>query len=366
MLFRGDASIRAKSGAFLAALLAGEDPEKACRSALGLSVAELEARLFAYVKQTEFTYTVTPLSGIAPTWIPPAVPMDRPAYLSRLGELLSASGNESKADEYYRSALAVDPEHARALAGRAVLRFGEGKCDEARALFDRAVASAPADPTVLFQAGYHGMLELSQGDGDLLRARFLLERGADLGHASGLALSLLGFTYVVGEGEPSHGIDALERAVRRLPDHASELAWLVELYARNEDREGARGAMARLLPVGDPDDIDAARERLVALDVALALRAFEEGDVDRSLELLRGAERAAKDPAVAKEARERIAEIERWLARQRDRERYNSIVPLYRAGKWAEAGRALRALLADCKTEEICKAAREELKTLPK
>src|SRR6185295_6383172 len=142
--------------------------------------------------------------------------------------------------------LAIDAANARATAGLARLRFEEGKRDEARALYEKAVAGAPEDATVLFLAGLDAVRAFRSEDGkfttgdenkaEVLRARSLLERAVAASPANAEAGALAGMTYLLAEGDPARGIALLEGASARLPNRADVLGNLVGLYVKAGDR----------------------------------------------------------------------------------------------------------------------------------
>jgi tetratricopeptide (TPR) repeat protein len=376
MLFRGPPGLRSKSGAFLAAVLSGEPVESAVRTELGMELPDLERMLREYWKETEFTFTVTSFDDLPPVETRSASRVERVALLGVLGDLLfdGHQGKSPEAEEHYGAALSIDPANGRALAGLAALRAEEGKHAEAKALYEQAVERAPGDPTVLARAGLHrleAVLEAAEGgvpDEELVpeiqRARALLERSLAISSPNAVAQQAAGITYLLAEGDLSDGARHLEAVSAIEPGRGDVLRDLVVLYARMGDRVRAKAAFDRLLRVGTAEEIADAREAAPDLDLVSVDAAVEERDYARALELLRGIR--TDDPALSKETRERIALVEARVARDRDRAGYDAALPLYEAGKWAEARKALEALLRTCTTEDICKAARRELADLPK
>lgn len=378
MLLRGEQPLRSRSGVFVAAVLEGATPEEATRKAFGIELDALEAKLRTYLKQTEFTYTVTSFDDLPATQVGEARKLDRAVYLTRLGDLLSAIQHEKSeaAAEHYRAALALDSANARATAGLARLRFEEGKRDEARTLYETAVAGAPEDPTVLFYAGYDALSAFRSEAGEftgsdantaeIVRARTLLERAAVASPSNGEALALAGMTYLLAPGDAARGITLLEAASARLPNRADVLQNLMGLYARRGDRPNAEKTLARLLPLGSPEEIARAREMLLDLDLQAAEDAVGKKDYARALDLFRSVEGATTDEPLKVRIRERIVRLEAVVAEKRDRDAYRAIEPLYNQGKWGVVRKALQELLKTCTTEEVCKAARKELASLPK
>jgi len=201
---------------------------------------------------------------------------------------------------------------------------------------------------------------------EVLRARSLLERAAAASPANAEAGALAGMTYLLAEGDPARGIALLEGASARLPNRADVLGNLVGLYAKAGNRPMAEKTVARLVPLGSPQEIARAKEMLLDLDLHASDEAIAKKDYSRALELLRSVEAATADESLRAQVRERIASVEAFAASKRDHDSYNAIEPLYRAGRWTAVRKALQDLLKTCTTEEVCTAARKQLAGLPK
>jgi tetratricopeptide (TPR) repeat protein len=86
------------------------------------------------------------------------------------GQVLSAAGKSpEKAREVFDRALELDPEHAEALIGLAVLSAQAGEVDAALALYDRAAKLDSEDSTAVLSAA---KLELGAGRTAAAQARF--------------------------------------------------------------------------------------------------------------------------------------------------------------------------------------------------
>jgi tetratricopeptide (TPR) repeat protein len=377
MLLRGDPARRDAANAFLSSMLRDEPPEDAARRAFGTGLAELFRELQAYTQRTKFTYAILTLE-LPSAAVGEAVPLARADLLVRLGDLLYAAQHDRRtaaAEEHYRAALALEPGSARATAGIAKLRADEGKHAEAKALFGAALDRAPDDAGILHYASVHAIEELratgrleaaTDDDPDLLRARALLERCVAASPEDADTAAMAGFTYLATGAPPARGIELLEAASSRMPRRSDVLFALVALHARSGDREAAERTFARLLPTGSAQEIAAAREEILFLDLDASDEALERGDLSRALELLRSAAERTTDPALVAHIQERVAEIERFAAEKRDRDRYEAVRPLYEAQKWPETRAALEDLLATCTTAEVCALARDVLARIPK
>jgi tetratricopeptide (TPR) repeat protein len=378
MLLRGDESKKAGANTFLAAMLRGEPPAEAAPRAFGTSLAELDRELSSYTRRPKLTYAITPVEDLPAPKVGEAVTLSRRDTLLWLGDLLFAAQHDhgmAATEEHYRAALLLDPACARANAGLAKLRAEEGKHAEAEKLYAAALEASPHDASILFFAGRQaieklrasGRLETARADDpDLARARDLLERSAAEEPDNAEAGALAGLTYLAPGSDASRGILLLEAAGARMPKRADVLYGLVALHARKGEKKEAEAALALLLPVGDPERIASARELLLDVDLQASDDAARRGDFSGAIALLRSVAEATSDADLRSRITERIAEIERFAAEQRDRDRYAAIRPLFEARKWSETRKALQALLETCTTEEVCAAAREVLAGLPK
>ncbi len=100
---------------------------------------------------------------------------DGPDLHCILGRVHASRGNDAWAEEAYRAALARDPGNLMALVNLGGLIKGQGRVDEARALFDTAVAAHPGDPQARYSRAVTALLQGDLATGwDDYRARWLL------------------------------------------------------------------------------------------------------------------------------------------------------------------------------------------------
>jgi tetratricopeptide (TPR) repeat protein len=377
MLLRGEPALRSKSGRFLGALLDGSTAEAASRSAFGIGVADLEERLKAYAKQSEYTYTATSLEGLSEAAFGDVRPMSPAEVWARLGDLLAVPRRSEAAEaseKHYRAALALDPACARAHAGLALLRAREGRQDDAVALYDRALAADPKDPAIALLAGLN-LLSKTQKEravapgearsaADVLRARALLERSIALSPDNADAFAAAGMTYVLEDGDPDAGIRLLREARSRMPGRAEVVANLMILACRKGDRAVAEESLDRLKRIGSAEQIEMGWEMWSRFELRDANEAVHKGELDRALEILRGIDTTGLSPSSAASLRDRIAEVEAAVVEKKEVDAYNAAIRLYKAGKVSAARKALQMLLVDCRSHDLCEAARERLARL--
>ncbi|HEU4520968.1 MAG TPA: DUF1570 domain-containing protein [Thermoanaerobaculia bacterium] len=172
--------------------------------------------------------------------------------LYELGRFLGGMINtRDDAERYLRAALALDPAHARSVAGIGTLRAYERKYDEAEPFFDDALELAPDDSVVralyaeaLLQNAigpFAGAIDVGRDAVDRFRrARTLIESARAL-EPSPLADAILGTTYLV-EDDVTAGIEPLERARAERPARLDFALNLYALYVR-AGREADAGAL---------------------------------------------------------------------------------------------------------------------------
>lgn len=191
----------------------------------------------------------------------------------RMGELLWHSGLPSSALAAYDRALAADPRHAAALAGRGRAKAALGQSEEAIADYTASLERAP-HPAVFLELGE---LSLSLGRTQHAEEQFaLFEEVQKLFRASGVSDGLLSGRYESEHGDPATAVvllsaewdkaktaetaDALGWALHRAGQHAQALPYARQ--ASEWDRHRAefayhRGEIERALELTEP-----AREHL--------------------------------------------------------------------------------------------------------
>src|SRR5262249_43224975 len=142
--------------------------------------------------------------------------MPRSDVLFQLGDLLVHSNRENfdSAEQFLKSAIAVDNNHAAAVADLALLDDARGRSQEAAAGFEKAVQLGSREPQVYLLYGASLLDRMRPGasnSGEAAKARALFQHAAELNPASAEAYAGIGATYVVTDEEPSAGISALEK-----------------------------------------------------------------------------------------------------------------------------------------------------------
>jgi tetratricopeptide (TPR) repeat protein len=267
-------------GDYLDRLARGTDPASAFASSFGADPDELEGELRAYINEGRYYYSRVEFDRRSFAGREEMRQLTKDEVLFHLGDLLAHMDgeNEKKAERYFSAALAINSEHARAHAGLGNLATSASRYDSAMQHYERALALAPDDYLLCFQAASALMLRGqpgqadpagpdSMGPSDLERAQELF-RNAILGNPS-FAEAYVGYgqTIVNGGGDVKAAIKLLEAGWHLLPGRSDLVVNLAVLHARNGDRDRARYLAREVLPaMGDPWALQAVRDLLDDLD----------------------------------------------------------------------------------------------------
>ncbi|HET8946601.1 MAG TPA: tetratricopeptide repeat protein [Candidatus Polarisedimenticolia bacterium] len=260
------AKYRQKLVAFLDRLGSGEDSQQAFVGAFGTSPADLQAELRRNLEHGQYLKSVVTLKGPPVEASVRKSPVSKGEIQARLGDLLAHSADERSGDaeSYLDAALAAEPDNAVALRALALVRRGQGKPDEARALLEKRLAADPHDGMAAWSLGE----QLTDQDATAPRARSLL-RGAATDRpdipeiAVAYGRSLLSGPPEPSEAELDHAIALLNVARDKLRYRADVLATQAVLLAARGNFPAAESLVTRALPVlGDKEALSWARASL--------------------------------------------------------------------------------------------------------
>jgi len=306
---------------------------------------ELDAELRAYVKRGVYTYIAAP-AGAAETGFRVA-PLPRADLLAQLGLLLSFLDPSRRADaeEHLKAALAANPEHGAALAGRGLLSPKE----EAGSWLERAARAAPDDFLVQYRYGLN-RLELGPDRAALRQAAEAFRRAVALSPGFADAWARLGYALSFETPHSPEAERAFETAHRLRPSDTGTAYNLMLIRVRNGKAKEAEALIDRVIAVeGGPDEAERARSVWIEELRALAERQLEKGDLEGALPLLE--EIAAKAAGPRREdLQRRLKEVREVHAYNRFEERYDEAVRLSEEGKRDAAVQLLEDLAANAPT----------------
>ena len=344
-LISGSPERRRQASEYLRLAQAGAAPDKIFAQAFGADPAPLERELRAYVQKRLFNTLRAPIRPETDLAMQ-ARPMARADVLSHLGNLLAnlIDDHRAAAEEHFRAALALQPDHASALAGLGFLAEQAERPAEARPYYERAAKLAPDD--FLVQYLYAVNLTEDPGPGSLRQARAALLRAVELRPDFGEAWARLGYTYQDEEEMPAEAIRALETAHRLLPSRTDVAHNLAAAYARDGQTRKAEELIERaLVPQAPPEQIESAREALLDGEHQRAEELIDEQKYAEALSLLQQVKAKTSRPGRRDQLERRIDEIQRALNFNAFVERYNQALDLANHGNVHDAVAILEPLL---------------------
>ncbi len=259
-------------------LLTGKVPiEHAFQQAFQTTFEAMEKDLREYVRQDRYRvmqgHFEHKLQTDTEMQTAPVSEAEAQAYL---GDLLLHS-NRAEAESYLQRALTLDPNLAMAHASLGVLRFRQGKPQEARASLERAVTSSsqnylihyyyayvlgrPAQDDVQLGSGY------SQETAAKIRAE--LKKAIALRPDFPESYNLLAFVNLVTNTEIDEAIAMLKRALAVSPGRADFNYMLGQLYMNKDDYKSARPLLEQVVASDLNDRTRRHAERLLETIVAI-------------------------------------------------------------------------------------------------
>jgi len=327
-LLDGNPQRRAQLQEVLRLTKAGASGNEAFQKVFGADPTALERELHAYVNTYTFEYTRAPIQPDANLALE-ARPMARQDVLFRLGDLLSNFDPEhyAAAEEHFRAALALQPDHGPSLSGLGVLAELGNHPLEARSFYEKAAKLAPDDFLVQYRYS-ENLLDDPRPD-SLRAARDALTRVVALRPDFGEAWARLGYTYQIEESTDESSVHSLETAHRLLPSHMDVAHNLALAYARTGHRDQATQLIEQVLvPHADPDQVLSAREALLDEDFRHAEELVNEDKPAEALSLLERVRDATRLPERHHTLELRIDEIHKALDFNRFVAGYNQAVEL--------------------------------------
>ncbi|PYQ26353.1 MAG: hypothetical protein DMF56_24685 [Acidobacteria bacterium] len=365
-LMQGNEERRAQFSTFLALLAAHKPQQEAFETAFGMNYAKMESELRAYVGRSLFHYMKYSLGDLTVGAIPKPEPMTYASYVYALGHLIAQGSRENTplAQQFLNEAVKANPANAEAYADIARIHDEAGRTSEAETAYQRAVQLGSDDPEiyVLYGASLINRVAArnSQGQSDeLLKARKLFERGAQLDPSSARAWAGLGATYLT-EIDPAPGIVALEKSLSLAPGDQQAAFHLAQLYAHAGRGDDATKLIDTILvPGGNTEMIARARESLLSIDIKRVETLTNSGKVKEGLALAKATLEKATDPYLMLQLREMIDTIESWNAEESARNTLNDAVVMANAGKYAEALAVVDEILPTITDAQMQQKARE-------
>jgi tetratricopeptide (TPR) repeat protein len=359
-LLTGNDERRLQLAVFLNQIRAGKPPQEAFQTAFHIDYTGMERELRSYVRKTTFMYTRFSMTDLqVPAFAPAqAVPRDEVLYV--LGNLLAhTAGASDDAVTFLGQAVQANPKNAEAHAALGFVHERRKDRKAATASYEQAVALGSTDPNVYIIYGativerLNGTSPTAATRQELLRARQLFERAAQLEPSSSRALAGIGATYVGVTGDLTPGVTALEKSLALAASQQDVAFNLIQLYATAGRRADAQrvydvvlknGSDARLAQMG--------REALLLADVRVAEKLLKSGNYDEAVTLINGVLRQSSNEALKLHLQQVLTQIDQDVAQKRLSETVNLAIDKAKAGKYQEALALLDELLPTIKDLE--------------
>jgi Flp pilus assembly protein TadD len=331
-LLDGNPQRRAQLQELLRLTKAGAPGNEAFQKVFGADPTILERELHAYLNVYTFDYNRTPIQPEANLAME-ARPMARQDVLFRLGDLLSNldADHYAAAEEHFRAALAVQPDHSPSLSGLGILAELAHHPLEARSFYEKAAKLAPDDFLVQYRYA-ENLLEDPRPD-SLRTARAALTRVVALRPDFGEAWARLGYSYQAEESLDENAVHSLETAHRLLPSRMDVAHNLALAYARTGHRDEAAQFIEQVLaPHADPEEVLNVREALLDEDYRHAEKLIDQEKPAEALPLLERVRDDTRRPERRRTLELRIDEIQKALDFNRFIAGYNQAVELVNRG----------------------------------
>lgn len=337
---------REQTATYLRDLFSGVPSDEALQRAFG-DIALLERDLRAYVQRRVFNSLRVPVAQDSEIKVEVA-PLPWPDTLYRLGEMLLHGSEEQlpTAEEHFRAALAVAPEHGPATAGLGRIAQRAGRMAEARPLYEKAARLGPDDFFLQYLLAL-SLLEPPPPDpASLPRARAALEKVVALRPDFAEGWGRLAQAMSYEKPLPPEAVGVFEKAWRLMPSREDFAFNLALVYSQTGQREKARTLSDKVL-ANRPELAEKIREAMQVgewkeIEDGLVSQGKLAEAVPRLEELLPRVTNPERRAAL----QSRLEEIRNVLDYNSFGERYNRAIDFLNAGKDAEAIAILEELVA--------------------
>lgn len=363
-LLAGNAQRHDQLPKFLSLLNAKQPADQAFQQAFNVSFEEMERELKGYVRGLAFHYRRYSVADLALPQVAAPRPMEYADVLYRLGDLLTRGtdgrGN-ADAERFLKAAVSENPEHAAAYATLGLLHDLSGRAAEASIEYERAVKFGSNDPDVylfygvtVFRNVYNAARGAKTPPGELLRARQLFQKAAELAPQSARAYAGIGATYVISDDDPAAGIAALEKSMSLSPGQDDVAFNLVQLYARAGRRDDASRLFENVVSKsGSPDAIRQCREAILFADVQRAQSLMQQNKMDEAIPILRSVMSSTTNSDLKSRIASLISSYEGHNQAEAQAGQINQAIELANKGKITEALALIDALLPQITDPEL-------------
>jgi tetratricopeptide (TPR) repeat protein len=256
-LIIGKAGHDKKLTTFLDLIASNVPVETAFPKAFDTTFEAMEKELDNYVRQNRYNILKGQFSTrIELDTITEAKQLTEAEAEAYLGDLLLHS-NRAEAETFIQKALQLDPNLGMAHASLGMLRFRQGKTDEARASLERAIAASSQN----YLAHYYYAYTLSRQRPEDTQARYTPEQLAKIREHLKRAIALrpdysesynlLAFVSLLSSTDVPESIEQMKRVLKESPGHKGFMFMLGQLYMHEHDYKTARPLLEEVAKSSD-------------------------------------------------------------------------------------------------------------------
>lgn len=365
--FAGNPQRRAQLPQFLDLVGQGTAAEEAFRTAFGASYADIEKELRTYFNKPTLPYVTYSLDELKIPAIDSPKPVSRDELLTRLGQLLATS-TPTLPDSlpFLQEAIRINPKNAESYAALGIAHERRNDDAAAAAAFDKAVSFGSSEPFVYLASGAAILNRIADSGADapphdqLLRARRLFQRAAELDPQSAHGWAGVGATYVGSGEDAAPGVAALEKSLALDPAHEGALTNLVQLYATNKRLADAQRLFdSTLARSKNADLVQRGREALIMGRVHEAEEMIAAGRHVEGVALMREVLGKTTNPRLREHLQTALAAYDQHMATEQHVQAIEAALAKANAGKYGEALKMIDELLPKITDAEMKKNVQE-------
>jgi len=259
-----------KLAKFLDLIASNVPTEKAFTQAFQMTFEAMENELRGYVQKDRYNYVKGHFERkLELDTTAEATPLTEAQSQAYLGDLMLHS-NRKEAEAYLEKALKLDPNLGMAHASMGMLRFREGKADEALASLERAVAASSQNYLAHYYYAFT-LTRLRPGDAvssftpeQTTKIREHLQRAIALRPDFPEPYSLLAFVSLVSNTGIDEAIASMKRVIAASPGRGDFVFMLAQLHMRNRDYKAARPLLEQAANSNAEDQVRQPAEQMLS------------------------------------------------------------------------------------------------------
>ncbi|MGI9034925.1 MAG: tetratricopeptide repeat protein [Pyrinomonadaceae bacterium] len=325
-------------GKFLQLLMKDTPPAQAFADSFQMNYEQMEKELTKYVAQDSYKYiTVTLKEKLTFENQMQTFPLSEAEADAYLGDLLFHNNRADDAEILLQKSIALDANQSTAYTTLGMIRFRQGKYDEARNYLEKAISDSQKNALALYYyayalsradengAGFSGKLSPEKS----AKMRSALKQSIALNPSFAPDYDLLAFVSLASGENLDEAIAMLRKALTIQPGNQRSTLRIAEIYLRQEKFDEAKAIAEKIAQTADDPEIKSRAENL-----RFSIQQFQENRARYGEALKR---REGSSPALA---RRDGATVEKNLSPEEEAklEREDKMIALNEAVRKPEAG----------------------------